>query len=166
MIRKAKKKDASRLAEILVFAKRTAYRSIFQDDNGSFNLLQVLDLALSFRDQEGTLKDLYVYEEDNIVKGLIHWHLKKGTKNSTHIQIEELYIDPFFQGQGIGKKLMTNCLKHARLANASPIFLWVLEENHKARKFYERFGFQPTDRKEFEPRTNVVKLEYAFDFSL
>lgn len=163
MIRKAKKKDASRLAEILVFAKRTAYRPIFQDDNGSFNQLQVLNLALSFRDQEDTLKDLYVYEEDNIVKGLIHWQIQKITFRTNHTLIKELYIDPFFQGQGIGKKLMANCLKHARLAKASPVFLWVLEENQKALSFYESFGFHPTGKQEFEPGTTVVKLEYALD---
>ena len=32
MIRAASKKDASRLAEILIFAKRMAYRPIFQND--------------------------------------------------------------------------------------------------------------------------------------
>lgn len=45
MVRKATKMDASRLAEILIFAKRTAYRPIFQDDLVSFNEMQVLDLA-------------------------------------------------------------------------------------------------------------------------
>lgn len=48
MIRRAEIKDASRLAEILIFAKRTAYRQIFNNDNVSFNEMQVLDLALIF----------------------------------------------------------------------------------------------------------------------
>ena len=59
-IRKAEKKDASRLAEILIFAKRTAYRPIFKNDYVSFQEMQVLDLALDFRDRpdafEGNLR--------------------------------------------------------------------------------------------------------------
>lgn len=60
MIRRAETKDSSRLAEILIFAKRTAYRQIFNDDNVSFNEMQVLDLALEFRDKESKLNDVYV----------------------------------------------------------------------------------------------------------
>lgn len=70
MIRKAVIKDASRLAEILILAKRTAYRQIFNNDNVSFNERRVLDLALEFCDKESKLNDLYVYD-DGIVKGLI-----------------------------------------------------------------------------------------------
>ena len=37
MIRKAEPKDISRIAEILVFTKRMKYRSIFHNDEYSFN---------------------------------------------------------------------------------------------------------------------------------
>ena len=40
-IRKATLKDLSRIAEILVFVKRLMYRSIFHNDDYSFNELQV-----------------------------------------------------------------------------------------------------------------------------
>ena len=45
-IRKAGVEDASRIAEILVFSKRKNYRSIFNNDIGSFfvhlvNILQI-----------------------------------------------------------------------------------------------------------------------------
>lgn len=46
MIRKATKEDASRLAQIQIYAKRYSYRSIFQNDEVSFNEMQVLKLAL------------------------------------------------------------------------------------------------------------------------
>ena len=41
MIRKAEIKDISRIAEILVFVKRINYRSIFKNDDYSFNELLV-----------------------------------------------------------------------------------------------------------------------------
>ena len=43
-IRKAEEKDIPRIAEILVFAKRSAYRPIFQNDEVSFNVITVLNV--------------------------------------------------------------------------------------------------------------------------
>ena len=45
MIRRATIADASRIAEILIFAKRTNYRKIFQNDKVSFGEMQVYLLA-------------------------------------------------------------------------------------------------------------------------
>ena len=44
MVRHANIEDISRIAEIIVFGKRVAYRPIFQNDEVSFNELQVLDI--------------------------------------------------------------------------------------------------------------------------
>ena len=44
MIRKADKQDIARIAEIIVFGKRVAYRPIFKNDYVSFNELQVVNL--------------------------------------------------------------------------------------------------------------------------
>ncbi len=52
MIRKAEKKDLSRIAEILVFDKRMNYRSIFKNDDYSFHVLQVLDVAKEYAQLE------------------------------------------------------------------------------------------------------------------
>lgn len=155
MIRKAEKRDASRLAEILIFAKRTSYRKIFNNDNVSFNEMQVLNLALDFRDKESSLHDLYVYD-DGIVKGLI----RRGKINNESIEIFELYIDTFFQGQGIGSILIEDCISYAKIHNIKEIFLWVLDKNYTARKFYEKYGFKPNSESKFEDGTSEVLLRY------
>ena len=48
-IRKASIQDASRLAEILIFAKRVHYRRIFCNDKVSFGEMQVLGTGVSCR---------------------------------------------------------------------------------------------------------------------
>ena len=63
VIRPAVPADASRLAEIQIFAKRTAFRSVFQNDFVSFNEMQVLDLALRFRDDPDMRKDVFVWDD-------------------------------------------------------------------------------------------------------
>lgn len=162
MIRKAEKKDASRLAEILIFAKRTAYRHIFKNDKVSFNEMQVLDLALAFRDKEAELDNLYVYD-DGIVKGLIKWGAIYDNDTENSIEIFELYIDPFFQGKGIGSFLIKDCIETAQKLNNRKIFLWVLEKNYLARKIYEKHGFKPEGTSKFEDGTTEILLRYELE---
>lgn len=89
MIRKAEKKDLSRIAEILVFDKRMNYRSIFKNDDYSFHVLQVLDVAKEYAQPE-ILDHIFVYD-DGIVKGLIHLE---------QTEIAEFYVDHFFSESG------------------------------------------------------------------
>ena len=142
MIRVATIKDASRLAEIQIFSKRKAFRPIFQNDDVSFNEMSVLRLALYYQDVIGALDDIYVFD-DGIVKGM----MKLDCKNSIW-ELKELYVDPFFQGEGVGTKLMRH-------------FLWVLEENFAARKFYESHGYVYTGNKKEFSDSGKYLLNYA-----
>ena len=103
-IRPAVTEDISRIAEILIFTKRSAYRAIFQNDHVSFGEMQVLPLAETYLENPEKLNDYYVYEDD-FVKGLIHIE---------QTEICELYVDPFFEGQGIGGKLMIHTRAYYR----------------------------------------------------
>ena len=158
MIRAAKQEDASRLAEILIFAKRTAYRSIFHNDFVSFNEMQVIDLALHYRDVPGALNDVYVFD-DGIVKGMMSWSLKEAYLNRR--ELSELYIDPFFQGCGVGTALMNDFLFNAANSGLESVYLWVLEENEKAIGFYQSFGFSRGEERELQPGTDKYLLKYV-----
>ena len=137
MIRQATIRDISRIAEILVFVKRINFRPIFQDDEYSFNELQVLTVAKQYSDPE-VLSRIWVYD-DGIVKGLIHIVDK---------EIVELYVDFFFQGQGVGSQLM----EFAK-SNFPVEYLWAIEKNTGAIRFYLRHGFCLTDQKKYEEGT-------------
>ncbi len=137
MIRQATIRDISRIAEILVFVKRMKFRPIFQDDEYSFNELQVLTVAKQYSDPE-VLSRIWVYD-DGIVKGLIHIVDK---------EIVELYVDFFFQGQGVGSQLM----EFAK-SNFPVEYLWAIEKNTDAIRFYLRHGFCLTDQKKYEEGT-------------
>lgn len=137
MIRQATDRDLSRIAEILVFVKRMKFRPIFQDDEYSFNELQVLTVAKQYSDPE-VLSRIWVYD-DGIVKGLIHIVDK---------EIVELYVDFFFQGQGVGSQL----IEYAK-SNFLIEYLWAIEKNTDAIRFYLRHGFCLTDQKKYEEGT-------------
>jgi putative acetyltransferase len=160
MIRRAIGNDASRLAEILIFTKRVTYRPIFRNDKVSFNEMQVLDLALTFRDNEHALDDIYVYD-DGIVKGLIKWG--KDASKSDCARIYELFVDTFFHRQGIGGILINDCIYNSKKLKLNKIILWVLEKNKVARNFYEKHGFIYDGVKRLEEGTTVKLLEYALE---
>ena len=129
MIRRATVDDASRIAEILVFTKRMNYRRIFQNDKVSFGEIQVYTLVKEYMYNPDKLEHIWVYD-DVFVKGMLHI---EGDK------IDELYVDSFFENQGIGGKLIQFAIEQQNCKT-----LWVLEKNTDARRFYEKHGFALT----------------------
>lgn len=154
MIRKATKNDASRLAEILIFSKRMAYRSIFKNDKVSFNEMQVFPLALAYINTPGILDNIFVFD-DEFVKGMI----KLSAENNI-AEIVELYVDPFFQKQNIGSVLLDFGEKYLLNIGFSNVILWVLEKNKNARQFYEKQGFVQTIDKKLETGTEEYIIKY------
>lgn len=59
-------------------------------------------------------------------------------------EVIALYLLPEYMGKGYGKRLLETAVTQLRKQGSANVFLWVLEENHRARHFYERFGFLPT----------------------
>ena len=60
-------------------------------------------------------------------------------------EIISLYLLPEYAGQGYGKALLEAALCELKQLGFRDIFLWVLEENHHARLFYEKMGFNVSD---------------------
>ena len=64
MIRQANKQDISRIAEIIVFGKRVAYRPIFENDYVSFNELQVVHLYEDYKNNPDRLDGMLLMTVD------------------------------------------------------------------------------------------------------
>jgi GNAT superfamily N-acetyltransferase len=59
--------------------------------------------------------------------------------------LSRLYVTPTSWGHGIGRALHDRALAHLRAHAFPEATLWVLEANHRARTWYERLGWTPTD---------------------
>lgn len=137
-IRKATKKDLSRIAEIYVFNNRVNYWPIFKDDGFSFGELQVVTMVDNYFGKDEILKDILVYD-DGLIKGFIQMN---GT------EICKIYVDTFFQSEGIGKDLIEYAINEYNADN-----LWALEKNERAISFYKKHGFNLSGKKKFEEDT-------------
>ena len=141
-IRKAQAKDLGRIAEIEVFNYRQNFFPIFKSEWFYFVELTVENVAKRY---ENMLDDIWVYE-DVAVHGFV---MVKGD------EIVKLFVEPSLQNNGTGTKL----LKHAIDEGAR--FLWALEKNKDAIRFYTRHGFKLTGDKKLEEDTTeyLVKME-------
>lgn len=56
-------------------------------------------------------------------------------------EIISLYLLPESMGRGYGKALLAAAVEALADRGFRDVLLWALEENHRARRFYERAGF-------------------------
>jgi len=154
MVRHATMGDISRIAEIIVFGKRMAYRAIFQNDYFSFNELQVMPIADEFRAKPELINNFLVYD-DGIVRGVIN-----RVNREDETEICEFYVEPVFKRSGIGSVLMSALVEEAKAEGKKRIFLWVIKENVPARSFYEKNGFVPTGEEQLIEGTDKLDMCY------
>ena len=57
-------------------------------------------------------------------------------------EIISIYLLPEYIGNGYGIKIMDSVINELRIHEYKEVILYVLEENTRARKFYERYGFE------------------------
>ncbi len=60
-------------------------------------------------------------------------------------EIVSIYFLPAYMGKGYGKPLLDAAVAELSSMGFRDVFLWVLEENARARRFYEKCGFRCAD---------------------
>lgn len=57
-------------------------------------------------------------------------------------EIISIYFLPEYIGRGYGRSLLEKAVGELKTMGFNSVFLWVLEDNHRARRFYEKCGFK------------------------
>lgn len=57
-------------------------------------------------------------------------------------EITALYIEDGYQGKGLGRKLLSHCLREMRALRMKTVFLWVDERSTRAADFFKAIGFR------------------------
>jgi len=58
-------------------------------------------------------------------------------------ELRQLYVIEEMKGQGVAHALMSWVIERARARHADNLYLSVFTDNHRARRFYEKYGFEP-----------------------
>jgi GNAT superfamily N-acetyltransferase len=74
-------------------------------------------------------------------------------------ELYAIYVDPGHWGAGIGRRLYAAATAALAAYGFPEMRLWVLTENHRARRFYERMGMRPDGVHDvWTPRGSTVEL--------
>ncbi|MDE7423423.1 MAG: GNAT family N-acetyltransferase [Lachnospiraceae bacterium] len=79
--------------------------------------------------------------EDGLIMGTAGFCKSRWEKYSNYGEIVSIYFLPEYIGKGYGRLLLNKCIEELKHCGFSKILLWVLEDNHRARSFYEKNGF-------------------------
>jgi ribosomal protein S18 acetylase RimI-like enzyme len=92
-----------------------------------------------------------VAEMDGDLAGFIELAPKKlpYETQAPAIELRRLYLRSDAHGRGIADELMTWALREAGGRGAREIVLSVYVDNHRARRFYERYGFEAVGKYDF-----------------
>ena len=69
--------------------------------------------------------------------------------NGPALLLDQLYVLKEHHGAGIAKQLMDWALEETVRRGASQLFLTVYVDNHRAKRFYDRYGFEAVGRYDF-----------------
>lgn len=140
MVRPALADDALGAARVHVRAWQRAYRGMIPQNH--LDSLSPEDWARRYKFGRigiGVPATL-VAVDDATICGLVTVGLCRDEDVANCGELFAFYVDPIHQGSGIGRLLMTAA--RARLRSiVTAAALWVLDENLRARQFYERDGW-------------------------
>ena len=142
--RQIRKEDGYEWYTLLDKVWRASYGHIFPEkvfaarENAMENRLR----AFSEDKFIGERKIAYVAEHEGRIVGLMFGTLDSDYEyfKNDYADLVALYIDPEYQGMGIGTALRDIFIKWAKERNADQMVIGVLKENTKARKVYESWG--------------------------
>jgi ribosomal protein S18 acetylase RimI-like enzyme len=136
-VRPARAEDAAAIARVHVGTWRVAYAHVF-----GLERLAGIDLDARTRQWERWLAGdvtAFVAERDASVVGFV-W-VGPSREAEDEAELYAIYVLPEAQGSGAGPALMDAGVEAMRASGASRAVLWVLEDNPRARRFYEREGW-------------------------
>lgn len=130
MIREARPDEAEVLAAIQRDASLAANAHIFPPELYPFPTGEIIRRWQDFLDDPAVT--VLVHEDDGAVVGVA---------GSRAEWLDGLYVQPEWWRRGVGRRLHDEVLARQRADGGTQCNLWVLEENSRARRFYERLGW-------------------------
>lgn len=133
---------AGEVAHILVHTWQVAYKGIMPEDYLSNISVPKRTERIRASILEGR-EEIYLFYLDGQPAGTAILNKYRDEQaTDTDGEITAFYFLPEYWGRGCAKQAMDFCQAHLRQRGYTNIRLWVLEENARARRFYEKCGFR------------------------
>ncbi|MEV5439910.1 GNAT family N-acetyltransferase [Streptomyces sp. NPDC052682] len=161
--------DCDRVAEIRVRGWQSAYRGLIPQP--CLDDLSVAEDAEQRRallaEGDGSVVNLVAEKDGEVVGWAAYGPYRDGETPTEHAELYALYVHPARCGGGTGRLLLQESVRRCAAAGHDRVFLWVLQGNTRARRFYERSGFRADGREEsFEAGgARVPEVRYVRELS-
>lgn len=147
LIRKSTVEDAKDYANIINKSWKDTYGDYisYEHIDDEFNVEKLISEFPKYINSKDYT--VYIISSDGKNVGIIELGIyeDKYKEDMTGIgEIRSFHIKKEFQGQGIGSKVIEFAKNELKERGYKTICLWVKKQNHKAIKFYEKFGFKRT----------------------
>ncbi len=165
-IKKAPPSDANTITKIHIASWQGAYRGIIPDnilDNISFHIRETM-----WREGLEQGWNCFLFEEMGEVLGFVSYCPSRDADADPHFtaEIAAIHIHPDHWRKGFGRLLYEKILAEAKQAQFKELTLWCLEENYRARKFYENLGFVLTPAIKYEDMDGITLPEVRYRMAL
>ncbi|GGW78865.1 GNAT family N-acetyltransferase [Streptomyces caelestis] len=137
--------DCDRVAEIRVRGWQSAYRGLMpQSYLDGLSVAEDAERRRGYLAQaDGSVVNLVAEDTGGEVVGwACHGPYRDGEVITDDAELYAIYVHPEHLGQGAGQALLAESVARCAAAGHSRLLLWVLKENGRARRFYERAGFE------------------------
>ena len=142
LIRYAKQYDIQGMADVYVFSWQAAYKDILPQDY--LNSLTSQRWKTSYQatlGKEGMPKAVVMIHGDRII-GVSSFNKTRDTDLSEKYgEVISIYLLPEYWHKGLGTILLEWVIEQLKAIGFSNCAIWTLEDNKRAQKTYERFGF-------------------------
>lgn len=161
-IRYAEVSDAKALGEIHSLSWREAYKGIVPD--GVLEAFTPEKRAAAF-EWFVTARSSYIaiaLSEGEAAGWVCFEKCRDEGSPASRGEVWGIYLNPKFWRRGIGAALINWAIEELRKLGYTSVALWVLEENARARAFYEKQGFVPDGaRKEITIGKKLWEIRYV-----
>lgn len=163
-IRKAKLGDE----KTLVYIQTESWKSAFANVISAENMKRCTDIAKAEAMYESVLKSGYaemsILEIDSKPHCIAAWSKARNPQFSDCAELICIHSLSENQGKGYGSMMMNHILKEIQGSEYDSVILWVFEKNTRACAFYEKHGFELTDKTQIS--YDAVEVMYRKDFDV
>jgi len=138
---KALPKDAFEYAANHIACWQVAYKGILSDEYlDNMNVEQMTEVNQKILSEPGAFTCYYVEYNEKMIGRLVISESRDEDKPDAG-EIAAMYLLDTFWNKGYGRMMMDFSLAELKHMGHDEVFLWTLEANTRARRFYEKCGF-------------------------
>ena len=164
-IRSANPSDAGPIARVHIDTWRTTYAGIVPDDHLA---------GLSYSDRESRWVDILTADRPGTsnfvaetaggeVVGFAGGGPEREGNQTYRGELYAIYLLQAWQRKGVGRRLVSVVVHRLLVDGFGSMLLWVLEDNHPGRRFYESLGGELVGRETITiGGTDLVEVSYGW----